>query len=276
MDKITLFRSPFWYLRQTKKCYIEFVKALLYNNAFGNNFIIKMAFGFWVIFCILLVTMMVQKFIRQKTKRGSIAFAGFAIFCLPIASLLFYLTSDEIRYHILMKESIALCWVLPVMCIDQALVYNEGKLVREIMTGMLLIILGNTAVGTNILYLSLYTSYEKTYALENRIVYKIEEINTENLKGLYIHENVNSDDYSDQNFEQVDIDGIATKNGIIPYVYYTHVFFINQYIGGNYRLPTGEQIADIKATAEFATMPVWPEEGAVQIINNVIVVNLGN
>lgn len=276
IGEISVFRSPVWYLRQIKKCYVEFGRNLVSNNAFGNHFVMRLISIFWIIFLIVFTIALVKLIMRHEIRFRNFMICILVLFCMPVTSLLFYLGSEDVFYHILMKESLALCWLFPIIYVDQELRNNKGRLVGEIVTCILAVILGNTAIGDNILYLSLYTSYEKTFALENRIVYRVEQLSTEELKCVYIHENLRGEDYSDNNLDQADIDAIATKTGIIPYAYNTHVWFINHYIGGNYSIPTEGQIADIRNSEEFNAMPVWPADESVEIIKDVIVVKLGH
>ena len=129
----------------------------------------------------------------------------------------------------------------------------------------------------NISYLASHISYEKSYAISERIVDRVEQTEGyKDMESIYLCGNIDQEKYDDVNFKNKSVIG----NNIIPYETKTYTFFINIYLGENYTLLNDmdrsgmDKIEEIQRTLEFQDMPVWPELGCTKLIDNVMVVKL--
>lgn len=113
--------------------------------------------------------------------------------------------------------------------------------------------------------------------LNLRIVDRIEQLDGALDAGtLYIAGKTDSTKYKDTLYIKATETMTGVPNGIIPYTNAIYVRMINQHIGGNYtELTDVDKITGILESEEFSSMQVWPDTEAVRIIDDVVVVKLG-
>lgn len=154
--------------------------------------------------------------------------------------------------------------------------------------GMLLIVI-NYIAGNNIYYLKAHNSNQKAYSLTVRILDKLEPLlplttsNKVTVYGSLPNEYLPADNYFKGTAEIKDGSAIGTS----PYVNYDMrqtVSFSIKNFGFNLRRNHGLKVSTVRGGEERETikeevlnrnMPVWPADGSVAIINDVIVVNFG-
>lgn len=271
----TLIHSLGWYFKTIKQSYVDTYRLLFAQDAYGNRIIgyIMLALGI-----ITLGIMLVKGFLLIKKKKWvSVLLVIVFLAAMPLAVYCLKVLSEGAVYHRLMVQSAALIWLLPVVLLDNARMPNKVRILPELMTLLLLIQVGNYIVGANINYLSAEISYEKSYALSIRIVDRLEQLEgAKDAKALYIAGKPDSTKYKDALYIKTTETMTGVPNGIIPYTNAIYVRMINQHIGGNYtELTDVDAISGILESEEFANMPTWPDAQSVRVIDDVVVVNLG-
>lgn len=276
----TLFHPFVWYLKRFANAFIDIGKNFI-TDTYDNRYILFIVGIIWLFTGLFILYRIIC---LLKTGYGMCALYGtFALLLLPISVYSMNLLSDGVYYYSLMLESAALLWILPLLVLDgrEDILHGGGKW-REVIYNLIVVCfiinIWSYMVVDNISYLASHISYEKSYAIAERIIDRIEQ--TEGYKDmeyLYVHGNVSQEKYDDVRFDNKSVIG----NGIIPYETKTYTFFINIYLGGSYTMLSDmersgtEKIDEIQNLIEFQSMPVWPEAGCVKLIDHVMVVKLG-
>ena len=64
----------------------------------------------------------------------------------------------------------------------------------------------------------------------------------------------------------------GSKSASVMLNAYSREDWIKNYIGYTVQWASDVQLAEIKKTAEFKSMPVWPDAGSIRVINGCVVV----
>lgn len=277
----TLIRPISEYIQIYKSCWPELIELITKSNVFGNAYISYVVKAIWVVVFVIIAFRMFA--LLKGKKYAPVLWTLAMIAVLPMAVYCLKVLSSSMFYHTLMVQSVALIWIIPLIILDNAPnVIPNGKvqlsrILSEVLVLGVLVTAGNWIVGNNITYLACYTAYEKTYALSVRIVDRIEQLEGyETADKLYITGKVRDSDYLDARYLRVTNAMTGSTWGIIPYGNQMYINMINQHIGGNYdTLYAAEDIEKLTSSTEFQEMAIWPNEEAVQIIGDTIVVKLG-
>lgn len=270
----TLIHPLSWYFKQFINSFKDIIKVMV-SDVYENEYILIMVIIIWTITILYIIWSIVD--LLRKRMISCALYGSLAILLIPIAVYCLRLLSAGVNYYSLMFESIAFVWVLPIMFIEEIGIGQKkslNKLLMVIMIICYLCNLWNYAIVDNISYLASSVAYEKSYALSERIVDRIEQTEGyENMEYIYFYGDVETEKYEDIRFNNKSVNG----NKIIPYSNIPYTFFINIYIGGNYKvLNNKERMNEIQESLEFKNMPVWPMAGCTKMIDNVMVIKLGD
>lgn len=274
------------YFAVVKECWPELLRLMFKDNMYGNEVVAGLVMFFWSGALALFLVKCVKEIKRKRYVNVICSVVFFAL--LPIAVYCVKFLSENVVYHKLMVQSVAVIWLIPIIVLDNIEFKKPiiSKVCAEILLILLLINYGNWIIGNNICYVSMHKAYEKGYALALRIADRIEQIpDFETTDFLYvagteymrIGETADSNLYLDSDLYRVTQSMTGISASIIQYANPLYVFMINEYIGGDYEtLYTQDEISAIKDSVKYKEMPTWPREGSVGIINNVIVVKMAD
>lgn len=278
ISNATLLHSFKWYLNRFTDAFLDICKVFI-TDTYENRYVL-FAVGFiWTfttVFIILRIAHLIKNGYIISTLYGSLA-----LLLIPVSVYSMNLLSDGVFYYSLMLESVAVVWILPLLVLDEKGDFSHSEKWKEIICNLMVLCfilnLWGYMVVDNISYLASHISYEKSYAISERIVDRVEQTEGyKDMESIYLCGNIDQEKYDDVNFKNKSVIG----NNIIPYETKTYTFFINIYLGENYTLLNDmdrsgmDKIEEIQRTLEFQDMPVWPELGCTKLIDNVMVVKL--
>lgn len=208
--------------------------------------------------------------IKQKAYQrwGRILLACLCVAVIPCVAHIFYFLTEEVWYHALMQGTLWLCYALAFLLLERT-GFMKKKLAVWGMIGTVFaayacILAANTA------YLKMNTSYEKTMAMLNRIVDRMEQM----------------PDYEEA--ERIAVIGevkdahtaVAELNpsivGVTEDSFVTHQKHMVAALSMYYRIDlTGvqdEELSALYAQEVVKEMPEWPEEGSICQLGDMIVI----
>lgn len=222
---------------------------------------------------------------------------------LPLAYNLIYFMAPDAFLHSLMQPQYALFWLMPLMFyelaypgagetggdegageVDAALSPKGGRITffqslsRWLLLGSAAAMFYFFFLTVNISYLHLHLKYEITYATELRILDRIEGLPDYRpdtpvcVIGAFPNENMSLYPYHTQDI----VKGLVGINGNLVHHYYNYNGFYKNYLGRQLNLirDDDEQKKEIMAWPQVKSMPVWPKEGAVAMVEGIVIVKI--
>lgn len=234
---------------------------------------------------ILLIPLYKKMLNKQPAPYFNIAFSGILIFLTPVGlNSLPLLMGDRVEtgVHRIMLFSLVFLYFLYIKLIDTNLSLPEeyqgiGKKAATQWIGLLPLIAAiySGFLICNQAYGRMNTRYENIYAFLNRIAARMEET-PEWSHDIPVYF-ANPSHIFNANYE-VEIkayDDLRRMMGTDLYPWYNSeelVSFFEIYLHFPVREASSEQIADISASEEFNKMPVFPAEGSIKVIDDVMIV----
>ncbi len=198
----------------------------------------------------------------------------------PLGSALVYLMTDEFVHHV-MKYALVVTLLFPGIAADRLVLPAGAGLTRpgakraavSVLAALLLVVQLLSGyegfVVTNRAYFMMDMSYENAFAYFDRLLTRVESqpgyTPDSEIAFIGAHR-------ANAWIPEVHMAGAAIGNTLMNiyslrmYLAYIHAFW--------YNLPSQETFARIQASEEFAEMPIYPAEGSIRTIDDVIVVKL--
>lgn len=141
---------------------------------------------------------------------------------------------------------------------------------------------------TQMYYFKLHVFYQRTYALTDRIVMRIEEMQeySHNCKvALGGTLRYRADRYGQSNtmFDDIILNDRGVREqfvGMCPgtseYGLTKFPAFANDFLGTNFEYVSEEEITPVLKSEEYAQMPLWPHKESIQMIDGIIVVKMSD
>lgn len=158
---------------------------------------------------------------------------------------------------------------------------NIEKLLGICSFVIIIIVTSTYALSDNAKYMAMKLTYNKTYAVAERIINRIEE-NDGYYKGIHV---MIAGIVDDSNFPTNSkiyemATGGVTENEALWKSYkgskITWEKFLNNYCGYNVQMCSDKTYKKITETEEFKNMKIFPEQNSVKVINGIMVVKLTN
>lgn len=267
-----------------KEVWIQFVQEIQGNLIYAGLWIRKLQ---WL--CIFLLIGSLIYFIIKKINKKRYWEAMLLLLCgtaLPVGINIMLIAAPGNNLSILMIFQFVFVFILLLRLAEEIQVsWSEGSLKATVLIGKFGVLLVLSVLVLHfykidqIYYLKLHTYYERTYAVANRIVARMEELpGFETDLNVYVSGKLPNNRYkaSDIQFPEILRDqglwgqyvGLGSDQG------YKFTKFVNAYLGVNMKYVNAEQEKIIKQTIEFQEMGIWPSEDSVKIIDNAVVVKL--
>lgn len=200
------------------------------------------------------------------------------IICIPICTNVIYLISDGVTYHMLMRHVWCLLFMaVLIFCESTApsLHLNTAKLLEWGAALAALVIIWNYILLNNIAYFNMNFRYEKTYALCLKIVDRLEQQEDYDDDRPIAFIGRYSKTYRMDASEEL-LDPMTGMKGPRVFMDSSRAFlpFMQNCLGEDITIATPEQEEAIRATEEFQSMPRFPHDGSIRIINDITVVKL--
>ena len=204
-----------------------------------------------------------------------IALIGIAIICFPIAVNIMNLVAPETKINLVTGPGIITSIVF------LAVIYNklEDTLVSNIVKYMyiiLILILANTYVIENTFtYMCRQETYRNYYTIASDIYSKATELDEYSADKKWLFSNVikfKARDLERTNgFISSDNETWNNYNGLAQ-----NYGFFDKYLGIKIKICTRDEYNKIVNSEEFKNMPIYPNNGSIKIINNIIVIKISD
>lgn len=225
---------------------------------------------FLICFAVTAILIFIRNKIYQNIIRTVLFLFSFTL--IPTATYIWLFTTEHVGYHILMLQSIAIVYIFAAILFEKL----SFKKVRAFCALLLVIISLNYAVLANTGYHLLQRSYEASYAQTMQMAIRIDEkAEQEDFDTIAIVNTLPNETYNSAipgngtpyiNSQFAKITASSHRN---IYEFLRYYFNVNL-ISANEDLQN-----EIQKSEEFKSMDVWPAKDSVKVIDNVIVIKLG-
>jgi len=215
--------------------------------------------------------------IKNKLSIGKILMLSVFVILLPVGASVLSFISSGIDYHNLMKMGFLVFYLFFILQYENS---GQNALKSWAILGITAILIFNQTIIANVSYHKLNMAYEKSYGTLIRIADRIEQ--TEGSKGcdriLVLGCLPKSEAYS----VKLPPDMTGTTDGYIlradDEIVGQSVLCsaLNDYCGKNYKFISGEEKSELLKRIDADSLNNWPEKNSVSVIDNVIVIKLGD
>lgn len=274
------------------RCYKRFLEFFLWKPFSFMTDIMQVCN---IITCIVIVLLSVYLFIECKLYARKLEFAFYVVLLglMPLATAFIYLMAPEVDYSMLMLYAYVLIYVLGIILWEKSMIGKkicEGKKAKNFFVyGISVVLVLTLAMScysnyllTNKAYFRMELSKDRVTAYFNRILANLE--GTPNYRfgdDVAILGNFNY--IESPSFVEMDIlddeqlrtlSGVALENGLITPG--SRDNFIRFYVGFPITEISDSRKEELMSTKQYKNMPIYPEEGSIQKIEDVWVVKLSN
>jgi hypothetical protein len=273
------------------RCYKRFLEYFLWKPF---AFVSKTAQIANIATCILAVALFGIVSVNRKLYKDVLAYALLALVCflVPLAAAFIYFMAPEVDYSMLMLYAYVFVYVIVLELFERCMIDWKNIVPGKIWKKIAAYVISIVVVAT--IFVSSYTDY----LLTNR-AYLRTDVATERVKAYFnrvisLAQSTDGFKYDDRiailgefyykdNPSSVEIDifdsedlrelsGVALENGLITSGVRDN--FIKTFLGYEVADITWDEKNDIMASDEYKSMPIYPENGCVQKINDVWVVKM--
>lgn len=273
------------------RCYKRFLEYFLWKPF---AFVSRTAQAANMITCVLAAALFLYLVITRKLYQNILTFLVLILLCgfVPLAAAFIYFMAPEVTYSMLMLYAYALIYVTVLALLEYCMEDWQGKPVSARWRNGMRYAAVTVTVCT--VFVSSYTDYlltnraylrtnfaaERVQQYFNRVIARVE--NTEGyeegdhvkiLGEFYYKDNPSTAEIDILDSEDLrQLDGVALENGLVTTGVRDN--FIRMFVGYDLvDMSSGERDA-IMETAEYKNMPVYPQDGCVQRIQDIWVVKM--
>ena len=222
---------------------------------------------------ILLAALLIRLVLQSKIYRTPTRFVMmlFCLIAMPFVCSIIYFLSPEVRYYMLMYAGFSLIYMLPV------LIYDKSTLALGAPASWLCVLLTavtvfNFALISNISYLYMKASNEMTFALTNRMVDRIEQLEDyDSLEKLCVIGHFEDYDTISLNLPPA-MAGIRDSYFISEQAHFSAM--MDTYFGLKLESCSDEERTEIQTSDTFKQMGCWPAKDSVIQIGDTAVIRI--
>ncbi len=253
---------------------------VLYFFDFSNGLSV-----FGVVNCIVFsitVILYLTDVIKNKLSISKILMLGVCVALLPVGASVLAFINSGIDYHNLMKMGFLVFYLFFILQYEKAefksIKLNSAKLWTILVVTAVLVF--NQIIVANVSYHKLNMAYEKSYGTLIRIADRIEQTeDAEECDSILVLGHLpESEAYS----ASLPPDMTGTTDGYILRADDEMVgqsvlcSALNDYCGKNYKFISGEEKENLLDKINAESLGNWPERNSISVIDNVIIIKLGN
>lgn len=247
----------------------SFNNALLSFNSFVfNNYNFQYLFeklnAVYILLVLLLLILLVA---RAKLKLNRFFIIIFLIGLAPYYLYLIYFVSPNVYYHILMKQSMPLMFLIGIFII-QAL---NSKAIKKTMLILFTVIGFNFIIITNIYYEKLALINNYTDSLMTKVSYRIETLDeNQSVDSILVIGNPNNTLKIIENFNT----NVPYNVGVINLIFnsYTTTVYLNNYLGHQLTALDENSTFYKDHYEDIIRLSTWPSKDSVKIIDKTVIV----
>ena len=235
-----------------------------------------------VIVSVAAVALYLADIIRKKLSVSKIILLCVYVAFLPIGASVLAFINGSVDYHNLMKMGFLVFYLIFILQYERTdfkcTKLNSAKLWSILCISSVIIF--NNIIIANVSYHKLNMAYEKSYGILVRIADRIEQTeNSENCDSILVLGSLNeSKEYS----ANLPPDMTGTTDGLIlradDEVVGQSVLCsaINDYCSKDYSFISGTKKKELFTKIDVAAMENWPKKNSIMIVDNTIVIKLGD
>lgn len=255
-------------VQAVKDCLIDFVYFFFGPLDTMNLYKILNA-ALWILLAVLLIWLILQSKIYRTPGRFVMMLLCFA--AVPFVCSIIYFLSPQVRYYMLMYAGFSLIYMLPVLLYDKS-TPAIGVLSSWLCVLLTAVTVFNFALISNIGYLYMKASNEMTFALTNRMVDRIEQLEDyDSVKKLCMIGHFEDFDRISLNLPPA-MAGIRDSYFISEQAHFTAM--MDTYFGVKLEVCSDEERAEIQTGEAFKQMGCWPAKDSVIQIGDTAVIKI--
>jgi len=230
-----------------------------------------------IVFILMLIIGIVIALIKSgilKRKSQFVLFLLSLAFCLP-TSILWSFVSSDISYRPMMMVSLSLIFVFAIVLFER----YTNNILQTTMISLLVIIIMNSALVANISYYYMNKAYEQTYAIGIDIISEVRDIDKEIDFESIAFVGERSDLVSDLTTKYPESNKIHRLAQVLRsdlFLNRPHAeSILNELYAFEYSFTPEEKCIELEQSDEVIAMQSWPSREAFKVIDNVLVIKLG-
>ena len=233
--------------------------------------------SFGIINCIVLALTLIlylADIIKNKISFSKILLLAVYVIFLPIGASVLTFINSGIDYHNLMKMGFLIFYLFFILQYEKADAVKSWAILS-----VATILVFNYVIIANIGYHKLNMAYEKSYGTLIRIADRIEQTEgAENCDSICVIGALSDSEAYSVNLPP-DLTGatdgyiLRSDDEIVGQSVLCSA--LNDYCGKNYKFLTHKDKLGMTGLADASNMEVWPKKGSVKVIDNTIVIKLG-
>ena len=249
----------------------------IFNFFFGEriNFFEILNIGLVALIFIGGIVMLVYRFNEIKFIKSVLIIIS--AFVLPILPFSLYFISPDVKYHMLMVMSLVVIYFIPLILYDSIHVNHTMANIYSWLTVIILsVIVFNFALISNISYLNMNLKYERAFALANRVLYRIEQIeNIDQVEKIAIIGNPNRYIYSSFSSRIVarkvpKMTGALGNSFLNDSDRFSNM--LDQYLGADLAASTNDELRDLKELPLVKELDIWPSKDSIIVIDDTVII----
>ncbi len=239
-------------------------------TVYGINFIAVMNIIFLAAFGVITVVALVKSGIK-KNKAQLVLFL-LSIVAIPFFICMWQFTSADLKYHILMLQSVSLIFIFTAVLFER---WAKVKL-RSALGVLLTVMVVYFSVEANISYYHFNIAFEKSHAIASEMVHDIQRVGIdENVKKLAVVGYRGGREFSAETKNYFRYSYIGHMRGMDSITRNEKAYcFIEHYFDTGLEPVDDEYADELLFSDEVKAMPIWPAEGSVKVIGDTMVVKL--
>lgn len=229
-----------------------------------------------IVILVLIAILSIYIMIRKKLYINPLRFflLIFSFFMLPFAAFAIYFISPATNYHMLMMMGLCLLYILLLLFYEKMEDTPYTYIRQWIILLLTALTIYNFILTANICYQTMQRSYDKSYAFILRLADRIEQTpGASDCSYITVLGRL-------PNSSDISLNIPPDMTGIIDgYIMSTPVHFqamLSQYCDLHYELLNKEEQTRLLETSLIRNIPVWPQEGCIKIVDNVLVIQIGS
>lgn len=256
-----------------KQSYVQ-VGSFFFGGA--NGLTSPLFLGLNVLLSVLSAVLVVVSIKKEKIYKAPVKLIGFAVLLvlLPLAANFVQIISPMSTPRLLMKFSLVYLYLLPVILLDRIEIKGKSCLGVTLVGAMLVSSLYFWQYD-NLLYTMLDHAHRSTLSYVTRMVSRVESCEGYQYgMPIVVIGGFPADKYDTdiETFEVVRSES-AFSSSVIPlnkHIYY----YLNDWLNVPAKEPADELCLALTATEAFRQMPLYPDDGGVEIIDGCVVVKV--
>ena len=220
--------------------------------------------------------------IKNKLKISKVLVIGVCVILLPIGASILGFVNSGIDYHNLMKMGLFVFYLFFILQYEKSEFKNQklNSVKSWIILAVTAVLIFNQIIIANVSYHKLNMSYEKSYGTLIRIADRIEQTEgAEDCESILV---LGALEGSGSYSSKLPPDMTGTTDGFIlradDEIVGQSVLCsaLNDYCGKDYKFVSGKEKTALLKKIDLESLNTWPEKNSISIIDNVIVIKLGD